>query len=118
MPPTDPFVTKCLKMLEPLGPIETKFMFGGTGFYFDKLHFAISYGGRIYYRVDGATAEAFRTGGGKPFKYLRNGKPVIVVGFQEPPADSLKSDAEFLKWAQRAVEAARRIGTPKPATLQ
>ena len=45
-----------MDMLAPLGPIETKFMFGGTGFYFDTLHFAISYGGRIYFRVDGATA--------------------------------------------------------------
>jgi DNA transformation protein and related proteins len=118
MPPADPFVTKYLKMLEPLGPIETRFMFGGSGLYFDKLHFAITYAGRIYFRVDGATAEAFRAGGGKPFKYLRNGKPVIVVGFQEPPAESLKSGTMLLKWAQRGVEAARRIGTPKPATLQ
>lgn len=114
----DPFVKKYLAMLAPLGPIETRFMFGGTGFYFDGLHFALTYAGRIYFRVDGATAAAFKAGGGKPFRYLRNGKPVIVVGYQEPPAESLKSGTMLLRWAQRGIEAARRIGTPKPEKLQ
>ena len=118
MPPTDPFVTRLMTMLTPLGPIETRFMFGGTGLYLDGHHFAIAYGGRVYFRVDAATTAAFKEGGGQPFRYRRDGKPVTVVGYQEPPADSLKDGKSLLPWAQRGIEAARRISVTKPEKLQ
>ena len=114
----DPFVANVVKMLAPLGPIQTSLRHGTTSFHIDGHQFALSYAGRLYLRVDGATAAAFKEGGGQPFRILRDGKPVIVVGFQEPPPASLKSAETLLPWAKKGIEAARRIGAPKPDKLQ
>lgn len=107
MPISDPFVSRLVAMLSPLGPVEPRAMFGGHGLYLDGCHIAIVHRGRVYFRVDAETVGDFVGGGGRPFRYRRLGKPVVMAGYREPPADSLTGET-LRPWAERAVAAARR----------
>jgi len=113
MPSTDPFVSRLLTMLTPLGPVAPRAMFGGYGLYLDGRHFAIVHQGRVYFRVDAETATALGADGGQPFRYRRNGKSVVIAGYREPPAASLAAGDTLLPWAERGLAAARR-GVKKP----
>jgi DNA transformation protein len=118
MPSTDPLVPRLLTMLTPLGPVEPRAMFGGHGLYLDGRHFAIVYRGRVYFRVDDATAADFTAGGGEPFHYRRNNKLITMSSYREPPAASLGAGETLMPWAQRGIEAARRVSTKKPRGRQ
>lgn len=114
MPSADPFVSRLVTMLTPLGPVEPRAMFGGHGLYLDGRHFAIVHRRRIYFRVDAVTAAAFAAGGGQPFRYRRAGRYITMASYREPPAASRGAGETLLPWAQRGVEAARRARVKKP----
>jgi DNA transformation protein and related proteins len=116
--PIDPFVSRLVAMLTPLGPVEPRAMFGGHGLYLDGRHFAIVHRGCVYFRVDAATAATFAAGGGQPFRYRRNGKPIIMASYHEPTAASLGTGETLLPWAQRGIDAAHRGSAGRPRRVQ
>jgi DNA transformation protein len=110
MPTADPFVSRLLTTLAPLGAVESCAMFGGHSLYLDGRFFAIVNGRRVYFKVDTAAGAAV---GGEPFRYSRNGRTITSAGYRAPAAEGRTGEA-LLPWAERAVAAARRTGTEKP----
>ena len=111
--PTPAFVSHCVELLQPLGAVRTKRMFGGWGLYVDEIFIAIVAFERLYLKVNDETRAAFEAEGCEPFVYdSKNGS--VSLGYWTAPADALDSPALMLPWARRALQAALAARAAKP----
>src|SRR3546814_15829393 len=95
------------ELLEPLGHIHTRKMFGGHGVYCDGLFIAIVIDDQLYLKADELTQPAFVTAGCEPFVYTCKGKPV-QMSYWKAGEDTPDSAASMRPWAQRAIAMALR----------
>jgi DNA transformation protein len=101
------FVTHVLDLLEALGPVSARRMFGGYGIYLDGLMFALVADEVLYLKVDDETRDAFLAAGLEAFRYSRKGK-VYQMSYHAAPEDALENGALLRDWARKAVDAALR----------
>ena len=106
------FVEYLAEMLQPLGEIRVKAMFGGWGFYADERFFAIVADDGFYVKVDDVSREEFEGAGLKPFRFEARGKRV-VMDYYEPPAEALDDREKLCEWARKGLEAAVRAARAK-----
>ncbi|WP_316978996.1 TfoX/Sxy family protein [Shumkonia mesophila] len=99
-----------LEMLEPLGGVTARRMFGGAGLYRDGTIFALVAGDVLYFKVDDANRADYEAAGTGPFRPFED-KP-FAMPYWEVPADILEDPAEICAWAAKAWEAGRRAGPP------
>ena len=109
----DPFVDHVLELLEPLGTMRARSMFGGFGiFHIDRM-IALVADDRLYLKTDIVTRPTFEAAGAAPFVYGgKRGKP-SVMSYHEAPAACLDDAETMLQWARLAVEAAQRAPAAK-----
>lgn len=107
-----PFPARVTFLLQPLGPVRARAMFGGCGLFLDDAMLAIVKGERLYFKVDAETDGRFAAAGGAPFTYRREGR-TIALSFREAPAGSLDDPETLLDWARLALAAARRTRRAK-----
>ena len=100
-----PFVSHCLELLDLLGAVRAKRMFGGWGLYVDDVFIALIAGDRLYLKADAQNKPAFEAAGCEPFVYDAKTKAVVMSYWSAPP-DALDSPALMLPWARRALQAA------------
>ncbi len=108
----DSFVEYTLELMEPLGPVRARAMFGGWGVYYGGMMFGLIADGRLYLKVDDVTRPAFEAAGCAPFVYLGSKKPV-TMSYWTPPSDASDDALALLPWARRGVEAAQRSAAAK-----
>jgi DNA transformation protein len=114
MPQMDSFVQYNLELLEPLGPVQARRMFGGWGLYYGGMMFGLIGEGRLYLKTDEANRPAFAAAGGEPFVYdSGKGKAPVATSYWTPPTDASDDAHALLPWARRAVEAAQRVQAKK-----
>lgn len=106
----DGFIEFLHELLEPLGVVATRRMFGGHGVYCDGLFIAIVVEGRLYLKVDAGTEAAFSRAGSAPFVYESKGEP-IRMSYWSAPEEALDSPDQMRPWARLAIEAALRKPT-------
>ncbi|WP_164007166.1 TfoX/Sxy family protein [Pyxidicoccus trucidator] len=109
---TDSFVEYTVELLEKLGPVQSRSMFGGWGLYFGGRMFGLIGNGQLFLKVDDVTKPDFQAAGCRPFVYEGAGKPV-EMGYWTPPADAADDAYALLPWARRAVDAAQRAALKK-----
>ena len=106
------FITFLLELLEPLGSVEAKSMFGGFGIYRQGLMFGLVSQDTFFLKTDDKNRADFEGKGLRPFTYLRKGKELSMSYHQAPP--EAMDDAEVLcEWAQKAYDAALRAAQNK-----
>ena len=110
------YVEYLLEMLQPLGEIRSKSMFGGWGLYADELFFAIVAEETLYFKVDDINCPEFEERGLKPFRYETSDK-VATMRYYPPPAEALDNRALLCEWARKGVEAAARAKAGKKKNL-
>ena len=124
--PIPAFVSHCLELLESLGTMRAKRMFGGWGLYADEVFIAVIARDRLYLKADAQSKPAFEAAGCEPFVYDVKTKAVAMSYWSAPP-DALDSPALMLPWARGALQAAlqsraaklkpkRAPSAPPPAT--
>ena len=64
------------ELLEPLGRVTIRRMFGGAGLYIDGLIVALEIDGTLYLKTDERTRQTFTDAGGTPFVYRGKDNPV------------------------------------------
>jgi len=111
----DEFTSHCIDLLSPLGPVRTRRMFGGVGFYLDEVFIALIAFERLYLKVDSLTRSRFEAAGCQPFVYDGAGKSVTMSYFTAPE-DAMESPPLMQNWARLALEAALRARSAKPAS--
>lgn len=103
----DGFIAFLHELLEPLGLVATRKMFGGHGVYCDGIFIAIVIDGRLYLKVDEETRPEFVIAGSAPFVYESKGKP-IEMSYWNVPEAALDSPEQMRPWAKLAIAAAMR----------
>lgn len=106
------FVAYVLELMQPLGPVSAKRMFGGYGIFLDTLMFALVTDSTLYLKADKASENAFRENGLEAFSYLRQGKQCFLSYFRAP-GEALEDAEEMKRWAGKAYAAALRAASGK-----
>lgn len=102
------------ELLEPIGRVGLRRMFGGHGLYLDGLFVAIVVDGRPYFKVDADSQADFVAAGCAPFVYESGGKRV-EMSYWSVPESALDSAEDMRPWARRAIAAALRKPAVKAA---
>jgi len=103
----DGFLEWLRELLEPVGRVSVRRMFGGHGVYLDGLFVAIVDEGRPYFKADAETEADFVAAGCVPFVFESRGKSV-PSSYWSLPESALDSAEDMLPWARRAIAAALR----------
>jgi DNA transformation protein len=107
------FITFLLELLEPLGAVEAKTMFGGFGIYRQGLMFGLVSEDTLYLKADEVNRGEFEGKGLPRFTYERRGKELSMSYYQAPP-ESMDNAEALCGWAQKAYDAALRATQKKP----
>ena len=102
------------ELLEPVGRVALRPMFGGHGLYLDGLFVAIVVDGRPYFKADAESQADFLAAGCAPFVYESGGKRV-EMSYWSLPESALDSAEDMRPWARRALAAALRKPKAKRA---
>jgi len=101
-----------LELLEPLGTVQAKRMFGGAGLYLDGTIFAILAFDTVFLKVDDQNRADFEAEEMQPFDPFEDGKRVIK-SYYECPARLLENSDELCDWARISWQAGRRADAAK-----
>jgi DNA transformation protein and related proteins len=100
---------RILDRLASLGEVTSRPMFGGHGFYWRGVIFAISYRERLYLKVNDQSRPAFEALGMGPF---RPNDRQTLKSYYEVPQIVLDDTEELLAWAGEAIRAAQESQGP------
>ena len=106
------FVEYLLELLQGLGQIRARAMFGGYGIYSDDIMFALVADEVLYFKTDVKNLPDFEKRGLGPFRYERNGKQ-YAMSYNEAPGETLDDPDEMALWARKAIDAAHRSTVKK-----
>ena len=111
----DSFKAFVVDQLSALPDIRARAMFGAHGIYSGEHFFAILDEGRLFFKTDPATAQAYTDRGMGPFTYKSKGK-VMTMSYHEVPPEVLESVRELVDWARPAIRlAATKTKAKKPS---
>ncbi|MCF8482724.1 MAG: TfoX/Sxy family protein [Rhodospirillum sp.] len=99
------FVLGILDVLDRVGPVEVKRLFGGWAYTHGGEMFAMVLADQLYFRVDDALRAALEAEGSFPFTYEKAGKVITVGKFLSAPDACLDEDDLLVDWACRAMAA-------------
>lgn len=106
------FVRYVVEIMQCMGPVRSREMFGGYGIFLEGLMFALVIRSTLYFKVDSQTLGDFEARGLGPFLYTRQGKE-IPLSYFEAPEETLEDEEEMSGWAGRAYEVALRAASKK-----
>ena len=113
MPKPDPFVTRILALMLPLGPVEARRMFSGYGLYLEGTIFALVFDGSLFLKADEKTKRAFERRGLGPLTYEGHRGKTIALPYWETPDELLEDGKALCRWAKKAHEAGLRFNARK-----
>jgi DNA transformation protein and related proteins len=106
------YVAHLVDLLQFIGPVEAKSMFGGFGIFLEGLMFGLVADNELYLKVDDETRADYEELGLQAFCYWKNGKEFKMSYFQAP--EEAMEDGEMLaQWASKAYGAAMRAAAKK-----
>jgi len=106
------FVSYVVELMQTIGPVSSKRMFGGHGIFLEGLMFGLVADSTLYLKVDSETEKAFSDIGLKPFTYDKKGKEV-KMSYYQAPEEALEDSDEMNTWANLAYSAALRAAAKK-----
>ncbi|HEY0183801.1 MAG TPA: TfoX/Sxy family protein [Rhodopila sp.] len=110
----DKLTTYLLELLNPVGPVSARRMFGGVGLFHGGMMFGLIAREELYFKVGDANRPHYEAAGEAPFSYeTKHGTHTLGSYWRCPP--DLLDDAETLQvWARQAIEAAIAAARVKP----
>ena len=106
------YVAHIVDLLQFIGPVESKSMFGGFGVFLEGLMFGLIANNELYLKVDTQNRQDYEGLGLQAFSYGKKGKEFKMSYYQAP--EEAMEDAELLSdWASKAYGAAMRAATKK-----
>ena len=114
MPVTPEYRAYIEDLVEPLGHVTSRRMFGGLGVFYRGLMFALIVNDVLHFKVDDENRPDYEADGMEPFSYLRKGQKRGLNSYWTVPVDVLDNEDEFLVWSRKAADAALRADAGKP----
>jgi len=106
------FVSYIVDLMQSIGPVQAKRMFGGHGVFLDGLMFALIVDGTLYLKADKDSEQAFREKGLQAFSYYKQGRET-KLSYYQAPEDALEDSELMREWAGRAYACAVRAAVKK-----
>ncbi|MGB5438733.1 MAG: TfoX/Sxy family protein [Gammaproteobacteria bacterium] len=106
------FVSHVLDLMQSLGQVRARRMFGGYGIFLDRLMFALIADETLYLKADQKSANAFKARGLEAFSYYKKGRKYSMSYFQAPE-QTLEHPEAMSDWANMAYAAATRSASEK-----
>jgi len=106
------FVNYIVDLMQPIGPVQAKAMFGGHGLFLDKLMFGLIADSVLYLKADDTSIKEFRDKDLEAFTYNKKGKE-FKMSYYQCPEEALESSEEMNVWANKAYGAALRAAAKK-----
>ena len=101
------FIPFVQELLEGLGTVSARRMFGGHGLYHEGLMFAIVMNQQLFLKADAQNRPEFEALGLTPFTYPMKGKEIALSYWSAPDA-VFDDPTEAVRWARSAWDAAAR----------
>jgi len=106
------FAQYVVDLMQSIGPVNAKRMFGGYGVFLDGLMFALIADGLLYFKVDKENQSQFIENDLPPFTYFKKDKE-CKMSYYLSPEDALE-DADIMNtWGNAAYAAALRAAAQK-----
>jgi DNA transformation protein len=106
------YVAHIVDLLQLIGPVESKSMFGGFGMFLEGLIFGLVAGNELYLKVDTQNLQDYEDLGLQAFSFEKNDRQFKMSYYQAP--EEAMEDAELLSdWASNAYCAAMRAAAKK-----
>ena len=106
------FITYVVELMQSIGAVSAKRMFGGCGIFMDGLMFALVADNTLYLKADSETESEFEEKGLERFKYNKKGKE-YSMSYYSAPEEALEDVDEMSDWALKSYGAALRAATRK-----
>jgi len=107
MPKDLAFLAHLDELLDPLGKISSKIMFGGHGIYCNGIIMGLVVDRAFYLKVDEQTKPLFAKAGCQPFVYETKTK-TVEMSYWSVPDEAMESSDQMLPWARLAYASALR----------
>ena len=101
-----PILKDSLKLLDHLGNVKSRSMFGGFGIFAGEAMFALVVNNKLHLRANAKTEEEFKQAGLEPYIYKKRGFPVITKHYAIPD-EWWQHPEEIVKQAKYSLEAAQ-----------
>ena len=106
------FTNYIVDLMQSIGPVNAKRMFGGYGIFLDGLMFALVSDGLLYLKADTENKDNFIKNKLGVFTYMKKGKECHLSYFQSPE-DALEDTDIMSNWANSSYAAALRAAEKK-----
>jgi len=106
------FAAYVVELMQSVGPVSARGMFGGYGIFLDGLMFGLIADSVLYLKVDIEIEEEFRSKGLEAFTYNKKGKE-YKMSYYQAPEETLEDAEEMNLWANKAYGAALRATSKK-----
>ncbi len=106
------FASYVVELMQAMGPVRAKKMFGGYGVFLEELMFGLIADSVLYLKADKQTINEFTERSLHAFTYIRKGKEFKMSYFQAPE-DALEDSEEMNIWANKAYAVALRAASKK-----
>lgn len=101
-----------VELMQSLGPVLAKPMFGGHGIFIDDLMFGLVADSTLHLKVDKESENEFKAKGLETFTYNKKDKEVSLSYYQAPE-EALEDSEEMNTWGNKAYSAALRAALKK-----
>ena len=101
-----------VELMQSIGPVNAKAMFGGYGIFLNGLMFGLIADSVLYLKADKETEIGFKARGLEAFTYNKKGKE-YKMSYYQAPEEALEDGEEMNSWATRAYGAALRAASRK-----
>ncbi|MFL0797434.1 MAG: TfoX/Sxy family protein [Cellvibrionaceae bacterium] len=101
------FVDYVVDLMQSMGPVYSKKMFGGYGLFLDGLMFALIADCDLYLKVDQENKAEFEAQGLQPFRYQKKDR-TIQMSYHQAPEEVMEDFTAMNVWGNSAYKAALR----------
>jgi len=106
------FASYVVDLMQSVGPVNAKRMFGGHGIFLEGLMFALIADRTLYLKVDKESENQFKARELGAFTYHKKGKE-YSMSYYQAPEETLEDAEEMNVWANKAYAAALRAAAGK-----
>jgi len=109
------FVSHVVELMQSIGPVNSKRMFGGHGIFLQGLMFGLVADSVLYLKTDQDGEGEFIAMGLEAFTYNKNGKD-FKMSYYQAPEEALEDGEEMNTWANKAYAVALKVAAKKKKT--
>lgn len=106
------FVSYVVELMQSIGPVRSKGMFGGHGIFLEELMFGLIADSTLYLKADKEIENDFIEKGLEAFVYNKKGKK-FKMSYYQAPEEALEESEEMNFWANKAYSAALRAASKR-----